>query len=89
MGFSARGVFAVGFIVKIGAINQNVGPSVALCRSQRIALSGRSVLPALSLRCMVLGGLLGTCNCNSDHHRFRLLTPQHHQLTTTFPLQSP
>ena len=89
MGFSAGGVSAVGFIVKIGAINQNVDPSVALCRSQRIAVSGCIVLPALSLRCMVLGCLLGTCNCNSDHHLFRLLTLRHYQLTTTFLLQSP
>ena len=60
MGFSAGGVSAVGFIVKIGAINQNVDPSVALCRSQRIAVSGGIVLPALSLRCTVLGCLRGT-----------------------------
>jgi hypothetical protein len=89
VGFSAGGVSAVGFIVKIGAINQSVDPSVALCRSQRIAVSGCIVLPAFSLRCMVLGCLLGTCNCNSDHHLFRLLTPQHYQLTTTLLLQSP
>jgi hypothetical protein len=89
VGFSAGGVSAVGFIVKIGAFNQNVDPSVALCRSQPIAVSGCIVLPALSLRCMVLGCLLDPCNCNSEHHLFRLLTPRHCQLTTTFLLQSP
>ena len=70
MGFSAGGVSAVGFIVKIGSIKQNVDPSVALCRSQPIAVSGRIILPALSLRCRVLGCLLGTYNCNSDHYVF-------------------
>jgi hypothetical protein len=50
VGFSTRGIFAVGFIVKIGADNQNVDPAVALCPSQRIAVSGCIVLPALSLR---------------------------------------
>jgi hypothetical protein len=89
VGFSARGVFAVGFIVKIGAINQNIDPSAALCRSQRIAVSVGIILPALALRCVVLGCLLGTCNCNSDHHLFRLLIPRHYQLTMTFLLQSP
>ena len=89
MGFSAGGVSAVGFIVKIGAINQNVDPSVALCRNQRIAVSGGIILPALSLRCMVLGCLLGTCNRNSDPHLFCLLTPRHYQLTTPSLLQSP
>ena len=89
VGFSAGGVSAVGFIVKIGAFNQNVGPSVAPCRSQRIAMSGCIVLLAFSLRCMVLEYLLETCNCNSEHHLFRLLTPRHYQLTSPSLLQSP
>ena len=59
MGFSAGSVSAVGFIVKIGAINQNVDPAVALCPSQPIAVSGCIVLPALRLRWMVLGCLRG------------------------------
>lgn len=88
MGFSTGGVFAVGFIVKIGTINQNVDPSVALCRSQRIAVSGCIVLPALSLRCRVLGYLLGTRNCNSDHDVFGVPSSGS-LLTTTFLLQSP
>ncbi len=80
MGFSAGGVSPVGFIVKIGAINQNAALSISLCRSQRTGASDCIVLPALSLRCMVLGCLLGTGNCNSDHHLFRLRTPRHYQL---------
>jgi hypothetical protein len=89
VGFSAGGISAVGFIVKIGAINQNAALSISLCQSQRTAASGGIVLPDLSLRCMVLGCLLGTGNCNSDHHLFRLRTPRHYQLTTTLLLQSP
>jgi hypothetical protein len=89
VGFSAGGVSAVGFIVKIAAIHHNVDPSVALCRSQRIAVPGCIVLPALACVAWCLDACLGQCHCNSDHHLFRLLTPWHYQLTTTFLLQSP
>jgi hypothetical protein len=47
VGFSAGGVSAVGFIVKIAAIHHNVDPSVALCRSQR---ARSSLLSPIALR---------------------------------------
>jgi hypothetical protein len=59
VGFSASGVSAVGFIVKIGAINQNVDPSVAPCRNQRIAVSGCSGLTALACVAWCLDAHLG------------------------------
>jgi hypothetical protein len=76
MGLRLDGLPTVGFIVKIGSIKQNVDPSIALCRSQPIAVSGRIILPALSLRCRVLGCLLGTRNCNSNHHVFGVPSPR-------------
>jgi hypothetical protein len=59
VGFSAGGVSAVGFIVKIGAINQNVDPSVALCRSQRIAVSGCIIFLLLACVAWCLDAYVG------------------------------
>ena len=86
MGFSAGGVSAVGFIVKIGSIKQNVDPPVALCRSQPIAVSGRIILPALSLRCRCLDAYLGH-SIATQITTSSACYPQ--ALTTTFLLQSP
>ncbi len=57
MGFSAGGVSAVEILVKIGAIN--VDPSVALCRSQRIVVSGCIVLLLLACVAVCLDAYLG------------------------------
>ena len=65
MGFSAGGLSTVEFIVKIAAINQNVDPSVAVCRSQRRAVPGCTALPALACVAGCLDTYLGQCNCNS------------------------
>ena len=88
MGFSAGAVSAVGFIVKIGAIKQNVDPSVALCRSQPIAVSGCIVFVLLACvaGCLdaYLGHAIATQITTSSACRLQAFL-----LTTTFLLQSP
>jgi len=85
VGFSADGVSAVEFIVKIAAINQNLDPPVALCRSNASLCPVASFYLLLACAAWRLAACLPQATAlNVDHKRRCFLSS-----TSSFPFQSP